>query len=187
MKIHYSPSENCCYLDGVHKRMPKDAREIDKELYAQVVRNRPLGKVVVPGADGLPMLADPSPKPLPDLIADLHARIDAWRDEQERGRIVFEHAGRRWDGGLAVRTRIGPVISLAALPPGFFWTDADNEDVPITLPELQALNAAHEAAIVARGLEIHVRQRQMKQEVAAMADPADVAAYQVGWPPEEGE
>lgn len=115
------------------------------------------------------------------------AAIDRWRDEQEASSITFEHGGRTWDGGLKTRTRLQPVLSLPELPPGFFWTDAANNDVPVTLAELQALHVAHEIAIVQRGFQIHARQRQMKAEVAALQTPDDVRAYVVGWPDEAAE
>ena len=108
--------------------------------------------------------------------AAAHARIESWRDAQERAPIVFEHAGHTWDGGLQTRQRLQPVVALAALPDGFFWTDASNKDVPVSLAELQALNAAHETAIVLRGLEIHTLQRAMKYALESM-DTADLQAF----------
>lgn len=116
-----------------------------------------------------------------DLRQCVKGRIEAWRDEQEQGSIVFEHAGHRWDGGLKVRTRLQPVLSLTALPPGFFWTDHENVDVPVDMAALAALNAAHELAIVDRGFAIHMRQREMKAEIESM-DAEALAAYVVGWP-----
>lgn len=118
---------------------------------------------------------------LAQLRERLRAAINSWRDEQERGAILFEQAGRTWDGGLSVRTRIKPLLGLPVLPEGFFWTDADDNDVPITLPELQALDVAHELAIVTQGWAIHSRQRQMKQEVESL-DAEALAVYVVGWP-----
>lgn len=97
-----------------------------------------------------------------------HARIESWRDAQERAPIVFEHAGHAWDGGLQTRQRLQPVVALDALPDGFFWTDADNNDVPVSLADLRALNAAHEAAIVLRGFEIHAAQRAMKSALETL-------------------
>ena len=97
-----------------------------------------------------------------------HARIESWRDAQERAPIVFEHAGHAWDGGLQARQRLQPVVALEALPDDFFWTDADNNDVPVSLADLRALNAAHEAAIVLRGFEIHAAQRAMKSALESM-------------------
>lgn len=97
-----------------------------------------------------------------------HARIQAWRDAQEKKSITFEHAGRVWDGGKVTRDRLQPVLALAELPSGFFWTDHGNADVPVTLVDLQALNAAHEAALVAEGFRIHAAQRQMKAAIESM-------------------
>lgn len=101
-------------------------------------------------------------------LATAHARIEAWRDQQEAMPIVFPHAGREWDGGLVTRQRLQPVIALAELPPGFFWTDHANEDVPVSLADLVALNAAHEAALVLRGFEIHAAQRAMKSALQTL-------------------
>ena len=108
--------------------------------------------------------------------AAAHARIESWRDAQERAPIVFEHAGHTWDGGLQTRQRLQPVVALDALPDGFFWTDANNTDVPVSLAELQALNAAHETAIVLRGFEIHAAQRAMKSALESM-DQTDLQAF----------
>ena len=83
---------------------------------------------------------------------------------------------------LAVRSRLMPMLSLPALPHGFFWTDADDNDVPVDLPDLAALSAAHEAAIVAQGFAIHMRQRSMKAEIEALESADALAGYTPGWP-----
>ena len=103
--------------------------------------------------------------------AAAHARIEAWRDSQERANIVFEHAARRWDGGLQTRQRLQSVVALTALPEGFFWTDAENNDVPVSLADLRAINAAHETATVMRGFEIHAGQRAMKAALELLELP----------------
>lgn len=117
--------------------------------------------------------------------AAAHARIEAWREGQERANIVFDHDARRWDGGLQTRQRLQPVVALTALPEGFFWTDADNNDVPVSLAALRAINAAHETAIVLRGFEIHAGQRAMKAALETLDldelqsfDPAQWAGAQ---------
>ena len=110
------------------------------------------------------------------------AKISAWRDDQENGSIIFEHGGRRWDGGKAVRERFQPAISAMKTVdiPGFIWTSADNEDVPMTLKELESLAAAHDVAMVMQGNKIHVRQRAMKEAVAQMREK-QLAAFVPGW------
>lgn len=111
------------------------------------------------------------------------SRIEAWRDAQEKAELVFEHDGRRWDGGLASRERLTLAISMAAagvLPTGFFWTDADNLDVPMQRIELEALRAAMDAAIGMQGFRIHARQRELKASLAAMSG-IELLEFEPGW------
>ena len=114
------------------------------------------------------------------LRSAARAQIEQWRDQQEHEGITFTHDGREWDGGLIVRQRLQPVVNLPALPPGFFWTDHYNNDVPVTLSELRELSAAHEVALVTRGFEIHARQRAMKSAVAEM-DAEQLQSFAPGW------
>ncbi|OZU10007.1 hypothetical protein CCO48_24675 [Salmonella enterica subsp. enterica serovar Altendorf] len=114
-----------------------------------------------------------------------HAEINDWRDTQENGSIIFTLNGHRWDCGKASQTRLAPVVAVAksgALPPGFFWTDADNVDVPITADELTSLEAAMQQNMVLQGFKIHERQRQMKEEVDKLTDYRAIQTYTVGWP-----
>ncbi|HAF5504138.1 TPA: DUF4376 domain-containing protein [Salmonella enterica] len=113
------------------------------------------------------------------------AEINAWRDEQENGSVIFTLNGHRWDCGKASQTRLSPVVAVAKsgmLPPGFFWTDADNIDVPMTTDELTALEAAMQQNMVLQGFKIHERQRQMKEEVDKLTDYKAIKDYTVGWP-----
>lgn len=114
--------------------------------------------------------------------------ISRWRDRQENGNIIFELDGHCWDGGKASQERLAPVVAAAnagMLPEGFFWTDADNHDIPANAGFLQQLEAAMVQAMVIQGFKIHERQRQMKEEVALLTEMNAILAYQPGWP-EEG-
>lgn len=104
-----------------------------------------------------------------DALKVAHDSIQSWRDAEEAKPITFEHAGRVWDGGLVTRQRLQPVLALETLPSGFFWTDAGNNDVPVTIADLVALNQAHEAALVQEGFRIHAQQRNMKTRIESMA------------------
>lgn len=114
------------------------------------------------------------------LKDEAYEKIQKWRNQQENSSFVFQHAGRNWDAGLVVRQRLQPVLGLSALPAGFFWTDADNNDVPITMPELIALSAAHEQALVLKGFEIHAQQRALKNAVLASTSIEEVKAIDIG-------
>ncbi len=121
-----------------------------------------------------------------DALARKTAEINAWRDTQEQGNVIFTVNGNKWDASLASLTRIEPVITLirggATLPDSFFWTNAENKDIPATTDLLTAIYAGMQQALVAQGFKIHERQRQMKGEVAKLATPAAILAYAVGWP-----
>ncbi|EMD4188127.1 DUF4376 domain-containing protein [Salmonella enterica] len=113
-----------------------------------------------------------------------HAEINAWRDAQENGNILFTLNDHKWDCGKASQTRLAPVVAVAksgALPPGFFWTDADNIDVPMTADELTALEAAMQQNMVLQGFKIHERQRVMKEQVDNLTDYKAIQGYVVGW------
>ncbi|EEF9332784.1 DUF4376 domain-containing protein [Salmonella enterica] len=113
-----------------------------------------------------------------------HAEINAWRNTQENGSIIFTLNDHKWDCGKASQTRLAPVVAVAksgALPPGFFWTDADNIDVPMTADELTALEAAMQQNMVLQGFKIHERQRQMKEDVDKLTDYKAIQNYVVGW------
>lgn len=113
-----------------------------------------------------------------------HAEINAWRDVQESGNYPFELNGHRWDCSKASQDRLAPVTAVArqgTLPPGFFWTDADNEDIPVTADELSALEGAMQQNMVLQGFKIHERQRQMKEEVDKLTDYRSVQNYVIGW------
>ncbi|SOE48117.1 DUF4376 domain-containing protein [Orrella dioscoreae] len=109
------------------------------------------------------------------------ALIQAWRDGEERIGVVFDHDGRMWDGDDASLARLQGAIGggLGAVP-DFFWTDHDNEDVPMDGEALDALLVAMQSARAQRGFEIHQRQRAMKEAVATMST-ADLAAFTPGW------
>ncbi|EBU3473855.1 DUF4376 domain-containing protein, partial [Salmonella enterica] len=112
------------------------------------------------------------------------------RDVQENGNYPFELNGHRWDCGKVSQSRLSPVVAVArtgALPPGFFWTDADNTDVPLTADELVILEGAMQQNMVQQGFKIHERQRQMKDEVAVLTVLEDIRGYRVGWVDEGAE
>ena len=121
---------------------------------------------------------------LSDLQESARAEINAWRDQQEAMGVLFEHAGRLWDCNAAAKDKLQATADMQDVPPGFFWTDAStpvNEDVPMGIADVRALNEAHKVAYFQRGLQIHVRQREMKAALEAM-DRAELVAFIPGWP-----
>ncbi|HCM6305715.1 TPA: DUF4376 domain-containing protein [Salmonella enterica subsp. enterica serovar 6,14:y:1,7] len=115
-----------------------------------------------------------------------HAEINAWRNSQENANYVFQFNNHNWDYGKATQERLSLSVQMAKankLPAGFIWTDADNNDVPMSAGELLNLSDAIDQAMFTTGLQIHLRQRQMKEDIDKLTDAQAVLDYVVGWPP----
>ncbi|EDM3984945.1 phage tail protein, partial [Salmonella enterica subsp. enterica serovar Infantis] len=115
--------------------------------------------------------------------------IDVWRNKQENGSVTFTWNNHSWDASKASQDRLVPVLIVAKsgqLPPGFFWTDASNEDVPVTVDDLTAIDAGMTQAMVVQGFKIHERQRQMKNDISELTKVSDILNYPVGWPDNSG-
>lgn len=126
-----------------------------------------------------------------DLLTPEKARrqkrdeINQWRDNQEDGNTIFEWNGHRWDANKASQQRMSSILALpdtTSLPDGFYWTDADNNDVSVTRDDLIAINEHMTAAMIAQGWKIHERQREMKKEVDALTRVTDILNYKPDWP-----
>ncbi|EDF0808126.1 phage tail protein [Salmonella enterica subsp. enterica serovar Newport] len=114
-----------------------------------------------------------------------HAEINAWRNSQENANYVFQFNNHNWDYGKTTQERLTLSVQMAKqnkLPVGFIWTDADNNDVPMSAGELLNLSDAIDQAMFTTGLQIHLRQRQMKEDIDKLTDAQAVLDYVVGWP-----
>ncbi|EEP6114108.1 DUF4376 domain-containing protein [Salmonella enterica] len=115
--------------------------------------------------------------------------IDAWRNTQENGDVTFTWNNHSWDASKASQDRLAPVLVVAKsgqLPDGFFWTDANNEDIPVTIDDLTAIDAGMTQAMVVQGFKIHLRQRQMKKDISELTKIGDILNYPVGWSDNSG-
>ena len=72
--------------------------------------------------------------------------------------------------------RITSIGAAGLAPPSGYWTNAHNEDIPVDLDGMRALYLA----MLQRGSEIHDRQREMKQALAALSFD-ELLAFQPGW------
>ncbi|MEF4513267.1 DUF4376 domain-containing protein, partial [Escherichia coli] len=59
------------------------------------------------------------------------------------------------------------------------WGDADNQQVKLSMPELEELAAAMAQAQVDRNDEIYRRQREMKEELNNLDDLRSIRAFDV--------
>lgn len=189
---HYSPSNNAFYPDELKQvyldagTFPADTVEVSDDVWLEFAGNHPPeGKQRAAGSDSLPCWVD---IPLPDIEdarSQKNAEINRWRNTQENANYTFTFNNHNWDYGKATQERLTLSVQMAKqnkLPDGFIWTDADNNDVPMTSGELINLSDAIDQATFTMGLKIHMRQRQMKEEVGKLTDAQAVMDYAVGWP-----
>ncbi|HCL9829431.1 TPA: DUF4376 domain-containing protein [Escherichia coli] len=123
----------------------------------------------------------------PELIAaakDAKKReIEVWRTEQEAQPFTFEWNGRSWNAGPSSLARIYPVVMASKSDTArdvMTWGDADNQQVKMSMPELEELATAMAQAQVNRNDEIYRRQRQMKDVLDGLNNLADIRAFQAG-------
>ncbi|HFV1805156.1 TPA: DUF4376 domain-containing protein [Escherichia coli] len=113
----------------------------------------------------------------PELIAAAKdakkMEIEAWRAEQESQPFTFEWNGHTWNAGPDSMTRLYPVVMAAksdTARTALAWGDADNQQVKLSMSELEELAAAMAQAQVERNDEIYQRQREMKEELNNLED-----------------
>ncbi|HFU8993619.1 TPA: DUF4376 domain-containing protein [Escherichia coli] len=113
----------------------------------------------------------------PELIAaakDAKKReIEAWRTEQEAQPFTLKWNGRTWNAGPDSLARLYPVVMAAKFDTArtaLAWGDADNQQVKLSMPELEELATAMAQAQVERNDEIYQRQREMKDELNNLED-----------------
>lgn len=123
------------------------------------------------------------PRPL-DKVDDLKERvlggISEWRAAEEANEITVSAFGQIWDAGLKSLMRLDLALSIPVLPEGFFWTTADNKDLPVTVAQLRELRVFMAEAVAAQGFNIHARQRAMKAEISEL-NSEQLGAFVPGW------
>ncbi|EPE8742621.1 DUF4376 domain-containing protein, partial [Escherichia coli] len=93
--------------------------------------------------------------------------------EQEAQPFTFEWNGRTWNAGPDSMARLYPVVMAAKSDTArdvMTWGDANNQQVKLSMAELEELAAAMAQAQVDRNDEIYQRQREMKQELNNLED-----------------
>ena len=99
--------------------------------------------------------------------------IEVWRTEQEAQPFTFEWNGRTWNAGSDSLARLYPVVMASKSDTArdvMTWDDADNQQVKLSMPELEELATAMAQAQVDRNDEIYRRQREMKEELNNLND-----------------
>ena len=123
----------------------------------------------------------------PELIAAAKdakkMEIEAWRTEQEAQPFTFEWNGRTWNAGPDSMARLYPVVMAAksdTARTALAWGDANNQQVKLSMPELEELAVVMAQAQVDRNDEIYQRQREMKEQLSRLSILDEVRALTVG-------
>jgi hypothetical protein len=78
--MFYSKSTGGFYDTAIHgTAIPSDAVEITIDQHADLLAGQSAGKAITADRNGAPVLTDPAPTPLPDLIAAAKAKVRAMR------------------------------------------------------------------------------------------------------------
>ncbi|WP_149015847.1 DUF4376 domain-containing protein, partial [Escherichia coli] len=107
---------------------------------------------------------------------------EAWRTEQEAQPFIFEWNGHSWNGGPDSMARLYPVAMASKSDTArdvMTWGDAVNQQVKLSMQQLDELLTAMLHAQVDRNDEIYFRQREMKEELNNLEDLASVRAFDV--------
>ncbi|HBA7889856.1 TPA: DUF4376 domain-containing protein [Escherichia coli] len=122
----------------------------------------------------------------PELIAAAKGakkrEIEAWRTEQEALSFTFEWNGRTWNAGPDSMARLYPVVMAAksdTARTALAWGDADNQQVKLSMQELEELAAALAQAQINRNDEIYRRQREMKEKLNNLDDLRSIRAIAI--------
>ena len=123
----------------------------------------------------------------PELIAAAKDakkwEIEVWRTKQEAQPFTFEWSGRIWNAGPDSLARLYPVVMAAksdTARTALAWGDADNQQVKLSMPELEELATAMAQAQVERNDEIYRRQREMKEDLNNLEDLGSIRAFGIG-------
>ena len=122
----------------------------------------------------------------PELIAAAKdakkMEIEAWRTEQEAQPFTFEWNGRTWNAGPDSMARLYPVVMAAksdTARTALAWGDANNQQVKLSMPELEELAVVMAQAQVDRNDEIYQRQREMKERLSNLDDLRSIRAMTI--------
>lgn len=85
--MFYSPSTNGFYAESIHgDAIPSDAVEITAEDHAALINGQSKGKLIQADANGRPVLVDPPPPTVEQIVAQYTAAVQKHLDDFARTR-----------------------------------------------------------------------------------------------------
>lgn len=170
--MFYAKSTGGFYDRSVHgDNIPADAVEVSSEQHQALLAAQASGQVITSDAAGNPISVDPrSVMTLSELQADQIARIEA--AYQAAIQAPVSYMATLFQADEASQSILARCLSAGAVPAGFFWLDAQNNQVSMSYTQLQGLAAA----MLAQGQEAFAKKTQLKEQVRAATTRAAVEA-----------
>jgi hypothetical protein len=144
--MFYSKSTGGFYDPAIHgANIPDDARPVTKERHAELLAEQASGKAIIGDVNGDPISVDTSAlKSLADL------KLDKLRDLETAYAAAIaqpiNYMGTTFQADPAsvelMNRAINVYTAAGSVPEGFWWLDAENTKVPMTLAQLQGLGQA---------------------------------------------
>jgi hypothetical protein len=109
--------------------------------------------------------------------------INAWRAEQEAAPFTVEWNGRTWNAGPDSLLRLYPVVMAAKSGmsrEAMTWGDAGNQQVKLSVIQLDELLTTMVQAQVDRNNDIYRRQREMKDRLTLLSTLNEVRTLTPG-------
>lgn len=147
MLYFYSPSTNAFYTNELHApnlpgdNIPDDAVDVTDEEHSQLFAGQAAGRIIVPGVDGRPTLAEQE-FDLDQSKAMQRVLMQQRYNDECSLNIAFTTEGgitKDFQSDQQSLNALQPWIAGDETPPGFYWKSADNTQVPFTVVDCRRL------------------------------------------------
>lgn len=180
MSFRYSPTTGGFYPVAItYPNMPNDVVAITAEEHAALIAGESAGKIIVPGADGRPILVGPPEPTLDELKAAAIERINR-EAGAERGKRITVTIGQ--EGTYTAKQVEGERFARGE-PGPFPYLQAEADATGQALEEVAALVNATAAAWTTVNAAIEGRRRGALVAVDKAIAPSQIAAiFPIAWP-----
>ena len=155
-KVIYDDNQCCCVVNDVFYEYPNDDLDGYIALIDAYIKSKADREYVAPTFE--------------EIVAAKLSELKTTRDTLETEPI--EYNGSRYDYDDKARDRINAaIIALDITGQSIEWTTADNTNVAVTAQDLRNIIAA----VALRSNILHVKYRELKEQVLACATAEEVA------------
>lgn len=167
----YSKSTGGFYDLLIHENIPADAVEVSLEKHRELLTAQASGQVITADVNGNPVAVDAR---LLMTLNELQAWQAAWIEAAYQTAIQapVSYMGTQFQSDDASQSILARCLSAGVVPSGFFWLDAQNNQVTMSYPQLQGLAAA----MLAQGQTAFAKKTQLKAQIRAATTRTAVEA-----------